>query len=133
MVICDACRPEVPGAAAPNRVTLVSIPQRRHLRLAVGPVFGSDLVDASPVTSRGRIADRGRSGILEAELRKVELAFANTLHQLDAGQRGRRAPATMDHLWQWGLASWRLALRPYTIDANVRAPLSSTGRISSTI
>jgi hypothetical protein len=38
----------------------------------------------------------GRSGLLEAELREIELALANAMRQFDAGNRGRGAPEPLE-------------------------------------
>jgi hypothetical protein len=38
----------------------------------------------------------GAAGILEAEFREIELAFANAMHQLDTRNRGRGAPEAFE-------------------------------------
>src|SRR5580692_6160583 len=38
----------------------------------------------------------GRSGIFEAQVREIELSFANAMRQLDARDRDRRVPETFE-------------------------------------
>ncbi len=43
-----------------------------------------------------RIPYGWHSGILEAELREIELALANAMHQLNAGQSDRGVPEALE-------------------------------------
>jgi hypothetical protein len=43
-----------------------------------------------------RIPNGGRSGIFEVERREIELALANAVHQLDAGNRRRGIPEPLE-------------------------------------